>query len=142
MRTRVFSFLAAVILLFCACGTETPSRDHIPLLQDRLYRLQVAVAAMNASAIDSLLSLQILEVDQSSDSLLNFVYGPAGGFDFQRFGNYEIFFTDDRARIDCFVMDSTGRQDRPITLTYVFEHDMWLLKSFEKGKDIIDSVEG
>jgi len=119
--------------LLLACETQTPSRDHIPVLRQRLFQLQEAIKTRNQSAIDSLLSVQILTNDQSSDSLLKYVYGPTGDFAFTQLGNYRVFYTEAKARIDCYIMDSNSITDRPLTLTFVLEHDMWLLKRFEPG---------
>ena len=131
---HVLVVLASLVLLAAGCSEETPSRDHIPLLKERVYLLQQAVKEKNHAAIDSLLSPKILSYQQDSDSLLNFVYGPDDSFAFERFGNCEIVYTSNKARIDCFVMDSTGRTDRPIVFTFVHEHDLWLLKRFEAGQ--------
>jgi hypothetical protein len=118
-----------------ACEQKPPSRDHMPILQNKLFQLQEAIRSQSRAAIDSLLSLQMLAIGQNSDSLLSFVYGPNDGFAFERLGDYEIFYTSDKARIDCFMMDSSSVHDRPLVLTFVFEHDMWLLKRFEPGQD-------
>lgn len=126
--------LALLALLAAGCSEETPSRDHIPLLKERVYLLQQAVKEKNRAAIDSLLSPKILSHRQGSDSLLHFVYGPDDRFAFERFGNCEIIYTSDKARIDCFVMDSMGRKDRPIVFTFVHKHEFWLLKRFEAGQ--------
>ena len=123
------------LVLLAACEQKAPSRDHMPILQNKLFHLQEAIRSRNRAALDSLLSLQMLAIGQNSDSLLSFVYGPNDGFSFERLGDYEIFYTNDKARIDCFMMDSSTVHDRPITLTFVFEHDMWLLKRFEPGRD-------
>ena len=131
---HVLIVLASLALLAAGCSEETPSRDHIPLLKERVYLLQQAVKEKIHAAIDSLLSPKILSYQQGSDSLLSFVYGPDDRFVFERFGNCEILYTSDKARIDCFVMDSTGRTDRPIVLTFVHKHDLWLLKRFEEGQ--------
>jgi hypothetical protein len=132
--------LASLVLLTTGCSEETPSRDHIPILKEKVYLLQQAVKEKNRAAIDSLLSPKILSYQQSSDSLLSFVYGPDDRFAFEQFGNCEIAYTSNRARIDCFVMDSTGRKDRPIVFTFVHKHDLWLLKRFEEGQMAKDSL--
>ena len=93
----------------------------------------------NRTAIDSLLSVDILSAGESSDSLLSFVYEADGGFAFERFGDYQIYYTDELARIDCFVMDSLGDTSRPIILTLVNQYDLWLLKRFDI-KETADSV--
>jgi hypothetical protein len=115
------------------CGGGTPSREQIPLLRQRLARLQEAIAQRNRAAIDSIMSVQALSLDLSSDSLLSYVYGPERDFAFEKLGDYEILYTKKKARIDCYIMDSTESTDRPLTLTFVHEHDQWLLKRFEPG---------
>ncbi|MDF1545700.1 MAG: hypothetical protein P1R58_11425 [bacterium] len=121
-------------LLVSGCGkADTPSRDHIDSLRQQVYKLQVAVAEKNRVAVDSLLSVEILDYDQDSDSLLSFVYGKDAGFSFTQFGEAEIVYTDDKARVDCFVMDSTSSHERPVTFTLVLDDDNWLFKKFEAG---------
>lgn len=132
-KTRALLTAGAIIVLSAGCGVKTPSRDHIPVLKERLYELQLAVADKNRAAIDSLLSVKMLDIDQSSDSLLSFVYGPDGNFAFEQFGNYEIAYTKDKARIDCFIMDTTHAMDRPITFTLNYDDNLWLFKRFETG---------
>ncbi len=133
MRSILY-ILVVTALLAAGCSEETPSRDHIPLLKERVYLLQQAIKEKNLAAIDSLMSPKILSYQQGSDSLLRFVYWPDDRFAFERFGNCEIAYTSDKARIDCFVMDSTDRKDRPIVFTFVHKHDLWLLKRFEVGQ--------
>ena len=117
-----------------ACSSEElPSREQIPILRSRLMALQKGLSERNRSAIDSLLSVDILDVHQDSDSLLRFVYGTDGGSSFSRLGDYTIFFSDELAVIDCFVMDSTTRHDRPLRLIYKLDNDLWLVKEFRAG---------
>jgi len=59
--------------------------------------------------------------------------GEEDSFAFVQLALGEISYTNDRACIDCYVVDTSGRRDRPITLTYTHEHDLWLLKRFEIG---------
>jgi hypothetical protein len=146
-KTRALLTTGAIIILLAGCGVKTPSRDHIPILKERLYELQLAVADKDRAAIDSLLSVKMLDIDQSSDSLLSFVYGPGGDFAFEHFGNYDIAYTQDKARIDCFMMDTTRAMDRPITFTLIYDDEQWLFKRFETGlpaltdtTDIVDSI--
>ena len=132
---------AALMLLAVGCAEKSPDRDHIPVLRQRLYELQMGVQQKNRPAIDSLLSVAILKQNQSSDSLLKFVYNYNNRyFAFERFGDYTIAYTDDKARIDCFIMDSTSAESRPVILTFVLEHDLWLLKGFETGELPSDSL--
>lgn len=127
--------------MLVACAKQSPRRDQIPLLKNRLYQLQTSVKQRNTAAIDSLLSVSIIAKKQSSDSLLNYVYGPEGDFAFERFGNYNIIYTSDKARIECYVMDSTSSANRPVVFFLANEHDMWLFTSFEVGTPEQDELE-
>jgi hypothetical protein len=120
--------------LMAACGgDELPPREQIPVLRSRLFALQKGLSERNRGAIDSLLSVDILDIHQDSDSLLRFVYGSDGDFPFSQLGDYTIFFSNKLAVIDCFVMDSTARHDRPLRLIYKLDNDQWLLKEFRAG---------
>ena len=118
-RACLTGLLAALLILGSCAEKKPPARNHIPLLKARLFSLQEAVKAQNRAAIDS---------------LLRFAYGPDGGFEFRQFAMGEITYTNDDARIDCFIMDSSRTRDRPLILTYVYQHDQWLLKGFEPGE--------
>ncbi len=125
--------------LMAGCGTKKINRDYIPVLKKNLYSLQLAVRDQNLAQIDSLLSLQVLEKKQSSDSLIRFVYGYDSEFEFVQFGNAEIVYTNNNARIDCYVMDSSSNHDRPIVFFLEYEHDLWLFTSFGE-KSQVDSL--
>jgi hypothetical protein len=131
-RTALICFSLAVLLAACS-KEELPSREQIPVLRGRLFALQQALSGQKRGAIDSLLSVDILELHQDSDSLLRFVYGADGTFPFRRLGDYTIFFSNELAVIDCFVMDSTARHDRPLRLIYKLNNKSWLLKEFRTG---------
>ena len=135
MKKILVLISVSAIVLIAGCESSSPKRDQIPFLKTRIFELQTAVKEMNRAAIDSLLSVKIVSKQQGSDSLVSFVYGPDGGFGFERFGNYSIEYTTDKARIECYVMDSTSSTDRPITFFLTHEHDMWLFTSFEEGAD-------
>ncbi len=123
----------AMVMIYGGCEKKSPKRDQIPLLKEKVFGLQEAVKAENRAAIDSMLSVKIIDNGQSSDSLLSFVYGPDRSFAFERFGNCEIIYTNDKARIECWVMDSTSQQDRPVTFFMALQKDMWLFTSFQQG---------
>ena len=112
---------------------KPPSRGHIPILKQRLFDLQEAIKANNPVAIDSIMSVEALSLGLDSDSLIRFVYGPAGDFAFTQLGNANFFYTNNKARIDCYIMDSTAGTDRPVSLTFILDGDLWLLKRFEPG---------
>ena len=126
--------IGMVALLLSSCGKEKlPSREQIPVLRERLFALEAGLREHNRAAIDSLLSVDILDYKQDSDSLLRFVYRPDGTFAFRKLGDYTIFFSRELAVIDCFIMDSTGEHDRPLRLMYRHDRDIWLLTEFREG---------
>jgi len=132
-------FLMAVSII--SCGKEkTPSRDHIPLIKERLSRLQEGVKNKSAAAIDSVLSVNILKNQQSSDSLLKFVYGAEGLFSFESFGQPVIIYTDEVAKVEAYIMDSTHQTERPVIFTFIFDDDQWLLNKFEPDTSKRDSL--
>ena len=126
------TLLTALLVLSCG-DKQTVSRDHIPVIKERFYTLQEAVKDRDTVALDSLVSDDMLDDDLSFDSLFRFVYGADGAFAFDRFGEYEIFYTNRKARVDCYIQDSTLTKDRPAVFTFVFDDDRWLLKRFEAG---------
>ena len=126
--------LVGLVLIVGGCGQEElPSRDQIPILKQNLYALEQAVDTRNRVAIDSLLSVEILDAGQDSDSLLRFVYGLSDDFPFYRLGNYDIFYSNDIAVINCYIMDSTEQTNRPLRLQYKHNQELWLLKEFRVG---------
>ncbi len=144
LRILFAVIISSIIVL--GCEEKLPSRDHIPLIKDKIFQLQEAVKLKNRASIDSLLSIQMLKLNQNSDSLLQFVY--FGGdsleaFEFTQFGNCEIFYSKDKARVDCYVMDSTQTQTRPVIFTFILNDNDWLLKRYEIGeiKDDTDTLE-
>ena len=129
----LLSTVGLLLSLGIGCTNKTPDRDHIPVLRKKLFDLQQAVASKNRAAVDSLLSIEILEVGEDTDSLLRYVYGTDGSFSFRQFGKAEYFYTRDKARIDCFIMDSLATEDRPMTFTLILDGGRWLFKRFEPG---------
>ena len=134
MKKYIISLLLLAVLPGWGCGKkETASREHIPVIKEQIYALQEAVKNRDTTELDSLVSKDMLDGGMNIDSLYRFVYGPEGTFAFDRFGDYEIFYTNKKARVDCYIMDSTLAKDRPAVLTFVNDHDRWLLKRFEAG---------
>ena len=139
MIKKFVLLVAVAVVAFSACEKKSPKRDQIPNIKKQVLSLQIAVKEKNRAAIDSLLSVKILSKKQGSDSLLSFVYGQSDDFAFDRFGNCDIAYTHDKARVECFIMDSTVTKDRPIVFFMNVEHDLWLFTSFEEG--IVEPVE-
>jgi hypothetical protein len=122
-------------LLLAGCGKEmSPSREQIPVLRNRIARLQTAVAERDPVLLDSLMAGRPDKRAVLMDSLLTLVYRPDGSFAFERFGDYEIFYTRHAAIIDCFIMDSTAAKHRPLKLTFVYDNGRWLLNEFAPGR--------
>ena len=128
----ILTFIISMAILLGACDDEprTPPRDQIPILKQVVFKLQEHVKERNRAAIDSMLSAKILDNQQSSDSLLSFVYGPEGDFAFTQFGRCDIFYTKANAEARCYVMDSSSQSDRPIRLSFIKDDTLWLLESF------------
>jgi len=126
--------LAVFLIALCGCGgEELPSRDQIPVLRQNLFALERGIRTRDRAAVDSLLSVDILDAGQDADSLFRFVYGPNDNFPFYRLGDYNIFYGNELAVINCHIMDSTEQHDRPLKLLYKHDEDLWLLKAFQVG---------
>jgi hypothetical protein len=122
--------LAVAVVVGCGGESKPPSRDQIPVIKEAVYKLQERVKERDRAAIDSLLSARIIDNGQSTDSLLSFVYGPSGDYDFRQFGRCEIFYTKENAEARCYVMDTTAAADRPIRFSFILQDSTWLLQSF------------
>lgn len=134
MRILHVGIIVAFISIgLLSCAKETPKRDHIPIIKENLLKLQEGVKSKNLARIDSLLSPRILEKDQSSDSLIRLVYGASADFPFTQFGGAEIVYSNNKGRIDCFIMDSTQQSDRPLVLYLDRADDLWLFTGFRIG---------
>jgi hypothetical protein len=133
VKTLLSVIVTGAVLLGGCGGDELPSRDQIPILRQRVYALEESVRTRNRAALDSLLSVDILDAHENCDSLLSFVYGADGRFPFAKFGDYTIFFSKDIGVVDCFVMDSTENRDRPLRLMYKLDGKLWLLTEFKTG---------
>ena len=141
-KFRYASWILASLFILAGCGGETtPNRNQIPHLKSALFELQGAVQSKNTASIDSMLSGKLEQ--SGADSLLSFVYGSEAGFAFKQFGRNVIAYTDDNARIDCFIMDSTQNEDRPISFSLAFDGGRWVFTRIESGQgiEIRDSVD-
>jgi hypothetical protein len=132
--TEIGILTIVLLAIIFGCGKEkTPSRDQIPLIKQRISQLQEGVLQKSQAAIDSLLSVEILKKNLSSDSLLKFVYGPIGEYPFQSFGQPEIVYTDQFARVESNLDDSLQRTERPVTFMFTNDDGRWLLIDFKTG---------
>ncbi|MEW6049542.1 MAG: hypothetical protein AB1644_00525 [Candidatus Zixiibacteriota bacterium] len=127
---HIATIVMLAVFAVISCKEKTPNRDYIPVLKQQLYLLQEAVKAGDRTVLDSLLS-DDLRAENGADSLFWFVSAPGGEFAFAQFGNCEIYYNDDKARADCVLVDTAGREGAAVTLTMVNEGGKWLLKRFE-----------
>jgi hypothetical protein len=123
--------LSLVLTLIGCRGDKLPSRDQIPVLRQTLGNLERAIASRSTTAVDSLASIDLLDLGLSSDSLMSLVYGPNRDFSFSRLGNYEIFYNREMSVISCEIQDSSASPGRPIKLYYKLDGTRWLLTRFE-----------
>ena len=124
--------IAALVFAHPGCEKrKPPAREHFPMIKEQVNRLQAAVRLRDRAAIDSILTPSMRGREDGADALLTFVYGPDGDLAFDVFGEYDIVYTHKRARVDCFIMDSTAARGRPVTFTFELKDDQWLLKRFE-----------
>lgn len=131
---QTYLIIAAVKLFLIGCGeVKTPSRDQIPIIKESFSKLQQGIYDRNLAAIDSLLHVDILKKKLTSDSLLRIVYGPNYDLPFKSFAQPEIVYTDEFARIESALMDSTAEIGRPVTFTFSYDSGRWLLIEFTTG---------
>jgi hypothetical protein len=142
MNCARFIIVAVALGLVACSGDDTPpARDQFPIVNARVYELQVAVAERNRAGIDSLLAAEILDLGENSDSLLNYVYGPGQGRPFSRFDIRGIVQTHRIARVDCSLIDTAGAVMEPtISFTFqMYDDSLWLLKRFDPIPDDVMS---
>ena len=110
------------------------------VIKDQFSRLQAALKARNSATLDSLASRDMTDNGMTVDSLLKFISGADRRAVFDRFGKYEILYNNKKARIDCPLVDTSGREYQAVTLTFQREKDQWKLKRFESGLPPIDTL--
>lgn len=145
MRRRFLSSaLAAIWLLSLAgCGGgKLPSRDHIPVINQQVARLEAGIREQNSALIDSLMSVEVLQKQLSADSLLSFAWGPSRSFAFDRLADCEVFLSREFAIVECHLTDTAGVQGGPIKLVWEpIDDTLWLLSGFEEGTIDVDEEE-
>ena len=120
-------------LLSVSCSNETPNRNYIPVIKDRLYLVQEALRTRNSVGLDSLVSEGLREDTASFRNMIELIYGRGGDFTFQRFGDCEIVYNDNAARADCFSLDLTGQRGRALIVTLERHNKIWLLKRIQEA---------
>ena len=127
------------IIVGAGCREKSPSRDYIPVIKQRIYVVQEAIKSRGKNAIDSLLT-EDFAASGGADSLVQFANGADPNFAFARFANTEIFYTNDKARVDCVIMGENGLRLRSATLTFERHKEQWLLKQVSPGTRPIESL--
>ena len=131
MRSLIMSLtIVSAVLILSACGGREPvSRDELPLIKQSVVALENGIKAHSAHEIDSLLSSEAADMKLTPQSILDFIYSN-GAMTFTGFGNKQIVFRADAARVDCIVLAADSLK-RPITLTLKKENGIWRLKNIE-----------
>ena len=140
MKFWISASVTGVIAFTLSCADKTPDRNYIPIIKDRLYLVQEAFRSRNTAALDSLVADNLKDDTASFKNMVRLIYGSDGSFTFQRFGDCEIAYVDNAARADCFSVDATGRQGRPLTVTFERNGKSWLLKRIQENKQDSASV--
>ncbi len=130
---------AASLVIVCAgCKEKTPNRDYFPQIKEQIVKLQDAVKKRDRAPVEALLTPDYVSRG-GADSVVQFSFGDRPGFAFAAYSKAIILYTNDRARVDCVVVDSAGQALRPATLTFEHVKDAWLLKRIEPGLPAPDS---
>lgn len=121
------------VMLVLACKEKTPNRDFFPVIKQRVFLLQEAIRTRTKAGLDSLLSSDYA-ARGGADSVVQFAYGDDPDFQFARIGEAEIFYTDERARVDGVIVGEDGRALRDVILIYEHRGEKWLLKRMGPGE--------
>lgn len=136
------TYLVCIAAILCAgpgCREKSPSRDYIPIIKQRIYAVQEAIKSRGKNAIDSLLTSDYA-AGGGADSLVQFANGSDPTFAFGRFAHTEIYYTNDKARVDCVIVGQDNRNLRSATLTFERRKENWLLKQIAAGARPIESL--
>lgn len=121
----------ALFGLAVSCGEKKlPARTEIPLIKAAVSKVEAAVRDRNQAALDSLMSVRMLDKQLTSDSLISFVWGHIPIQRFARFSDCDIRFTNTNAQCDCSITDDLGAANGGIHLIFSYEEKRWLLFEF------------
>jgi hypothetical protein len=132
--------IGAGALVVSGCFDKTPDRNYFPLIKRQIVELQTAVKNRDRVPLEKLLVSDYASRG-GADSVVQFAFGTDPSFQFAAFSKAEILYTNDRARVDCVIVDSTGRELRPATLTFEHVNNAWLLKRIEPRLPATDSTQ-
>ena len=129
-RTHLLACFVGLALVAGSCKEKTPNRDYYPAIKARIVELQTAVKNRDESPLEKLLTSDYIALG-GADSVVQFSFGTDPNSGFLSYSKAEIMYTNERARVDCVVMDSTGRELRPATFKFEHVDNAWLLKKIE-----------
>ncbi len=123
--------IAALIAALVGCEfKKNISREEIPIIKQSIGKMETAIRADDDAGLDSLLSGEAAESGTTARSILDFVYH-AGENDtlteFVGFGDKQIFFRGDAARVDASISGPDGPV-ADVTITLKKEDDIWRIK--------------
>lgn len=141
MKRRLANSIIVIFALAAiwSCREKSPSRDYIPIIRQRVYEVQEAIKSRGRNAIDSLLTEEYAAAG-GADSLVQFANGSDPAFAFSRFTHTEIYYTNDKARVDCLIVGQDNRSLKSATLTFERRKERWLLKQVISGIRPMDSI--
>jgi hypothetical protein len=122
--------LALGVTLIAGCKERSPDRELFPQIKVQVVKLQDAVKQRDRGPLEALLTKEYAAAG-GADSVVQFSFGAGPDFHFAQYGKAVILYTDQKARVDCVVMDSLGHELRPATLTFEHAKETWLLKRIE-----------
>ncbi len=132
MNIAKFVHIGVILLILSiSCAEKNPPRDEIPRIKDVMAKLELAIKAENAAAIDSLIIADSYAKGYSSSSILSIVYSSPGETKFYSFGKREFFYTKDKAIVDCSILADSTSQGRPLEITLTKAGDGWLIERFD-----------
>ncbi|MFZ1684504.1 MAG: hypothetical protein WAU88_10300 [Candidatus Zixiibacteriota bacterium] len=129
-RTCSMTGIIGLALLAGSCVEKTPNRDYYPAIKAQIVELQNAVKKRDRGPLEKLLTTDYA-AQGGADSVVQFSFGTDPSFVFQAYSRAEIIYTNDRARVDCVVIDTAGQVLRPASLTFEHVNNAWLLKRIE-----------
>lgn len=139
LRQVITTAAVGAAFLGYGCKEKTPNRDYFLQIKEQIVKLQNAVRKRDRGPVEALLTSDYV-ARGGADSVVQFSFGDRPGFEFAAYGRAVILYTNERARVDCFVSDSAGHELRPATLTFEHVKDSWLLKRIEPRLPAPDST--
>ncbi|MBN2226074.1 MAG: hypothetical protein JW763_01790 [candidate division Zixibacteria bacterium] len=129
MRILPYIIIMVILVVF-GCAKKNPPRDEIPLIKGMLGDLQTAIAERDTVKIDSLLSPIGHDLGYSGASILAMAY-PTDSAAFHGLARKDFFYTEDRARVTCFIQADSADSGRAVEMTLEKRRDNWFIRRFD-----------